>query len=143
MQLVDDVSAVSCQISDDSRDEDSDKEEQNIGTAPMQNLQTSDPSAILGKNGSIWTSSLITFSGKMQTGNVFTSTPGVAHSISSAISLPYCAWKHFLYQTILHSIVKFTNVEAKRWGDRDFCVSVDELQNAQGLYGKNHPEHFL
>ena len=47
IQLVDAVSAISFQNSDDSNNEDSDKEERDIGAAPMQSLQTSDPSAIL------------------------------------------------------------------------------------------------
>ena len=60
MQLIDNVSAISCQISDDSSDKDSEEKERDIGAAQMQSLQTSDPSEILGRNGSIRTSSPIT-----------------------------------------------------------------------------------
>ena len=150
MQVVDDISApTSCQLSDGSSDEDSDEEERDIGAAPMQGLQTPNPSEILGRNGSVWTSSPVTLAGRTQARNVFTSTPEVTRSISNAITSPYCAWKHFIHETILRSIVKFTNEEATRRGDREFCLSADELelfialQYARGLYGKNHPVHFL
>ena len=56
MKLIDDVSApISCPFSGDIIDEDSDKEERDIGAAPMQSFQTSDPSEMLDRNGSIWT----------------------------------------------------------------------------------------
>ena len=120
MHLIDDVSAINFQISDDGTHEDSDEEERDIGAASMQTLQTLVPVKMLEKNGSIWTSLPITLTERTQERNVFLSTPGVAPYASATITLPDCAWKHFIHETILCSFVKFTNEEAKRQRDRDF-----------------------
>ena len=91
MQLIDDVSAISRQISDDSSDKDLDEKERDIGAAQMQSLPTSNSSESLGRNGSSWTSSTITLTGRTQARKVFTSTPGVSRSVSAAITSPYYA----------------------------------------------------
>ena len=79
----------------------------------------------------------------------FTSTPGIARSVSAAVISPCCAWKHFIQETIFRCIVKFTNEEAKRRGDEEFRPSVDKLESfialqyGLNLYGKNHLVYFL
>ena len=71
-------------------------------------------------------------------------SPGqVLQSITSA----YDAWKQFIPEVILPSIVKYTTEEAHRKGDTNFSLSLNELeafialQYARGLYGKN--THFF
>ena len=50
--------------------------------------------------------------------------------------------KHYLDESILRQIVKYTNEEAKRQGEEDFLLTLSELeafiaqQYARGLYGK-------
>ena len=61
------------------------------------------------------------------------------------MSTPYDAWKHFIDESLLRIIAKFTTEEAARRGDNEFVLDLHHLetfiglQYARGLYGKVFP----
>lgn len=105
----------------------------------------------VGRDGTLWTSasSCSGTPGRTATHNVFKATPGCRPSVSSSVASPYDAWKHYVDESILRQIVKYTNDEATRKGEENFSLTLSELeafialQYARGLYGKNHPVAFL
>jgi hypothetical protein len=108
------------------------------------------PAQAIGRDGTTWISATTSSSsGRTPAHNVFNATPGCRPSIASSVASPYDAWKHYLDESILRQIVKYTNEEAKRQGEEDFLLTLSELeafialQYARGLYGKNHPVSFL
>ena len=80
--------------------------------------------------------------GKTPAHNIFTGPSGVPRQVSQSITSAYDAWKQFIPEVILRSIVKYTTEEAHRNGDTNFSLSPNELeafialQHARGLYGK-------
>ena len=97
----------------------------------------------------MWKSSATLVAGRTPAHNVFTGASGVPRQVSQSITTPYDAWKHFIPESILCSIVKYTTEEAHRRRDTNFSLSLSDLeafialQYARGLYGKNHPVSFL
>ena len=103
----------------------------------------------LGKDKKVWKNSPTSVVGRTPAHNVYTGASGVPRQVSQSISTPYDAWKHFIPEVILRSIVKYTTEEAHRRGDTNFSLTLSELeafialQYGRGLYGKNHPLWFL
>ena len=105
----------------------------------------------VGRDGTLWTSasSCSGTPGRTSACNIFKPTPGCRSSVSSSVASPYDAWKHYIDESILRQIVKYTNDEATRRGEENFSLTLPELeafialQYARGLYGKNHPVSFL
>ena len=129
--------------SSESSDSDSDTADTHTGTT------TAGDSTLLGRDKTVWKSSATLVAGRMPAHNVFTGASGVPRQVSQSITIPYNAWKHFIPESILRSIVKYTTEEAHRRGDTNFSLSLSDLeafialQYARGLYGKNHPVSFL
>ena len=103
----------------------------------------------LGKDKTVWKNSPTSVVGRTPAHNVYTGASGVPRQVLQSISTPYDAWKHFIPEVILRSIVKYTTEEAHRRGDTNFSLTLSELeafialQYGRGLYGKNHPLWFL
>ena len=110
---------------------------------------TAGNSTLLGRDKTVWKSSATLVAGRTLAHNVFTGASGVPRQVSQSITTPYDAWKHFIPESILRSIVKYTTEEAHQRGDTNFSLSLSDLeafialQYARGLYGKNHPVSFL
>ena len=73
--------------------------------------------------------------GRVEGQNVFTGSPGVPQFVANAIITPYDAWKQLIHKTIVRTIMKYANEEAK-----SFFIA---LQYAHGVNGKNHLVHFF
>ena len=79
---------------------------------------------------------------------MFTAKSGVPRDVVSSKS-PYDVRKHFISEQILGMICRYTNEEAQRRGDKQFSVSLADLetfiglQYARRIYGKGLPVAFL
>ena len=132
-QLLSSVSsAASSTIIDRERSDEDESDDERVTST-----QDATASDIAGKNGTIWTSRKPVPTGRIPLYNLFTATPGIPRSVSSGINTPYSAWKMFIHESILRTIVKFITAEAVRRGDIDFSLSLDELKTFIALqYGK-------
>ena len=87
--------------------------------------------------------------GRTPAHNVYTGASAVPRQVLQSISKPYDAWKHFIPEVFLRSIVKYATEEAHRSGDINFSLTLSELeafialQYSRSLYGNNHPVWFL
>ena len=86
-------------------------------------------SDITGKNGSLLDILPTCANSKNCCAQCFTAIPGVLCSVSCTITTPYDAWKMFIHQSILGSIVKFTTDDAVHCEDVDFSLTLDELKS--------------
>ena len=81
--------------------------------------------------------------GRKPAHNIFAGPSGVLRQVSKSITSAYDAWKQFIHEVILRSIVKYTTEEGHRKGDTNFSLSLNEieafiaLQYVRGLFGKN------
>ena len=97
----------------------------------------------------MWKSSATLVAGRTPAHNVFMGASGIPRQVLQSITTPYDTWKHFIPESILCSIVKYTTEEAHQRGDMNFSLSLSDLeafialQYTRGLYGKNHPVSFL
>ena len=149
-----DDGTVACTISFESYAESSDssEEEHNDGNddraSPQPQTTSLLPNQISGKNGAVWEHFSSRVPGRTRAHNIFTANSGVPRAIARSIVTPYDAWKHFIHQSILRIIVKYTNEEAQRRGNTSFSLDLQKLeafiglQYARGIYGKDHPVAF-
>ena len=76
----------------------------------------------------MWKSNATLVAGRTPAHNVFTGASGVPGQVSQSITTPYDAWKHFIPESILRLIVKYTTEEAHRRGDTNFSLSLSDLE---------------
>ena len=97
----------------------------------------------------MWKNSSNSTVGRTPAHNIFIGPSDVLRQFSQSITSVYDAWKQFIPEVILRSIVKYTTEEAHRKDNTNFSLRLNELeafialQNARGLYGKTHPISFL
>ena len=77
----------------------------------------------LGKDKTIWKNSPTSVAGRTPAHNVYTGASGVPTLVSKSISTLYDAWKHFIPEVILRSVVKYTAEKAYRRGDTNFSLT--------------------
>ena len=110
---------------------------------PTSSVQASSE-CLLGRDGTPWKCSNPVSSGRAGAHNVFTAKPGAPRDVASSRS-PYDVGQHFISEHILRMICKFTNEEAQQRGNKQFTVSLADLetfirlQYARGIYGKSQP----
>ena len=103
---------------------------------------------LVGRDGTLWKSSSPANVGRVAAHNVFRAKPGVSRNKESSRS-SYDVWKYFISEPILRLMCKYTNEEAQRRGDKEFFLTLADLekfialQYARGIYGKGHPVAFL
>ena len=137
------VSPANIGIDSDSSKGESDDD---LNPQPTSSVQAS-TGCLLGRDGTARKCS-DPVSSKRGAHNVFTAKPKVPRDVASSRS-PYDVWKHFISVHILRMICRYTNEEAQRRDDKQFTVSLAELetfielQYARGIYGKDHPVSFL
>ena len=138
--------AVSDAESSDNSDDESDSEQANLMLPQTATLSSNQ---VLGRNGALWERFSSRVTGRIRAHNIFTASSGVPGAIARGIVTPYDAWKHFIHESILRNIVKYTNEEAQRRGATSFLLDLQKLeafiglQYARGIYGKGHPVAFL
>ena len=130
----------------ESSDNESNSEQDNL---MLPQTTTLSPNQMLGRNGALWERFSSRVTGRIRAHNIFTASSGVPRAIAKSIETPYDAWKHFIHESILRNIVKYTCEEAQRRGATSFLLDLQKLeafislQYARGIYGKGHPVAFL
>ena len=125
--------------------EDESDEDDNVMSQQSQPTSTS----VFGRDRTEWTCTPSTNTGRTRAHNVFKAATGVPRATARGVSTPYDTWKHFIDESLLRMIAKFTTEEAARRGDNEFVLDLHHLetfiglQYARGLYGKGHPACFL
>ena len=95
-----------------------------------------------GNDKTVWKNSPTSVVKRTPAHNAYTGASGVPRQVSQSVSTPYDAWKHFIFEVILRSIVKYTTEMAHRREDTNFSLTLRELevfialQYSRGLYGK-------
>ena len=112
--------------SDSSEDERNDENDDRSSTQP-QTISLL-PNQISGKNGLLWERFSSNVAEKINAHNIFTATFCVPRAIARSIVIPYDAWKHFILESILRIIVKYTNEEAQRRGNTSFLLNLQKLE---------------
>ena len=140
----DETIPVTANVQSDSSQNESDVSDFDLSETPQAEPLLSESMKAVGRDGTLWTSvsSCAGTPGRTSACNIFKATPGVRSSVSSSVASPYDAWKHYIDESILRQIVKYTNDEATRRGEENFSLTLPELeafialQYARGLYGK-------
>ena len=129
-----DDGTVACTISSESDAESSDSSEKEHNdknddhASPQPKTTSLLPNQISGKTGAVWEHFSSRVPGRTRTHNIFTANSGVPIAIARSIVTPYDAWKHFIHQSILRIIVKYTNEEAQRRGNTLFSLDLQKLK---------------
>ena len=93
--------------SESSKSSDSDSANTHTGTT------TAGDSTLLGRDKMVWKSSATLVAGRTPAHNVFMDASGIPRQVLQSITTPYDTWKHFIPESILRSIVKYTTEEAQ------------------------------
>ena len=116
----------------DAESSDSSEDERNDGNDDRSSTQPQTisllPNHISEKNCLLWERFSSRVAGKSNAHNIFTVTSCVPRAIARSIVTPYDTWKHFIYESILRIIVKYTNEEAQRRGNTSFLLNLQKLE---------------